>query len=64
MIIEKISVYWTSSHVSVLYFLNLKKAFDTVNHHVLLNKLTFFNFSDNSILYNGLNHIYQTDLNV
>ena len=35
--------------VAVLPFVKKKKAFDTVNHVILLNKLKTFNFSDQAI---------------
>lgn len=56
---EMANCYFTEKNKTLLdknpyvdgVFLDLKKAFDTVNHQVLLTKLTHFNFSADSLLW-------------
>ncbi len=49
LFLEKVKGYLDkSSYVGAVY-LDLKQAFDTVNHKVLLSKLTYFNFSEQAL---------------
>ncbi len=48
-LVEKIKCLLDTNPCVGAVFLDLKKAFDTVNHQVLLNKLTYFNFSTDAI---------------
>ena len=47
--VEKIKFMLSKNSYVGAVFLDLKKAFDTVNHNILLNKLTQFNFSPDSL---------------
>uniref|UniRef100_A0A8C7X350 Reverse transcriptase domain-containing protein n=1 Tax=Oryzias sinensis TaxID=183150 RepID=A0A8C7X350_9TELE len=49
LFIEKIKHMLDSNPCVGAVFLDLKKAFDTVNHEILLSKLTYFNFSMDAI---------------
>ena len=46
---ENIKSKLDKGNVVAAVFIDLKKAFDTVNHNILLNKLTTFNFSEHAI---------------
>ena len=47
--VEKVKCMLDTSPYVGAVFLDLRKAFDTVDHQVLLTKLTYFNFSADSI---------------
>lgn len=49
LFLEKIKFYLDKSSYVGAVFLDLKRAFDTVNHQVLLSKLTYFNFSEQAL---------------
>ena len=36
-------------HIGIAVFIDLKKAFDTVDHNILLNKLMRYGIKDNAI---------------
>lgn len=44
--VENIKLKLDKDDVAGAIFLNLKKAFDTDNHHILIHKHTHFNFSN------------------
>ena len=47
--------------IDIAVFIDLKKAFDPVDHNILLNKLMRYGIKDND--YNGSSHIYRIGLN-
>lgn len=53
MLIEKVRHLLDPNPCAMAIFLDLKKAFDMVDHQVLLSKLSHFNFSVEAILWLG-----------
>ena len=45
-------------------FIDLKKAFDTVNHEILLDKLKLYGINSTCIGYDRSKLIFQTEINV
>ena len=58
-------MYWykhmDKGDIDIAVFIDLKKAFDPVDHNILLNKLMRYGIKDND--YNGSSHIYRIGLN-
>ncbi len=48
-VVEQIKSSLDRGGVVGAVFLDIKKAFDTINHNVLLSKLSRFNFSTNTL---------------
>ena len=55
-LIEEITKPLDEGELAVTLFLDLSKAFDTVNHLILLTKLSYYGVEKMKI--NGLNHIF------
>ena len=62
---HKSVMYWhkhmDKGDIDIAVFIDLKKAFDPVDHNTLLNKLMRYGIKDND--YNGSSHIYRIGLN-
>ena len=62
---HKSVMYWYKhmhkGDIDIAVFIDLKKAFDPVDHNILLNKLMRYGIKDND--YNGSSHIYRIGLN-
>jgi hypothetical protein len=62
---HKSVMYWykhmDKGDIDIAVFIDLKKAFDPVDHNILLNKLMRYGIKDSD--YNGSSHIYRIGLN-
>ena len=62
--VDRISQYLDNSKLPITVYLDLSKAFDTINHEILLKKLKYYGFADTplkwfeSYLHNRQQHVF------